>query len=251
MKKLIFLALLCTGLLRAQEPAPIHLTFQTIGFDITKDDIFIKQAKGFVRLAIETNSISAQTYDYVGPAVMSVYRKVKTPEKITYEPVSQVTFPAFDAKQTGRFLLVFSGGNGNGGGGMRITCVADDMTTFPLQSVRVINALPGQAGVMVNKDAELLTPGQIRLFSVRGAKDNRVEIHIAVRHRNKWIQANNNVITCDPDSRSTIFLVNNSAPNAPAHEPPAIRFLNLHDRPKDKPVPTTEEVDTPPEDIGL
>lgn len=247
MKKLILLVLLCTGLLRAQDPAPapIHLTFQTIGFDITKDDIFIKQAKGFVRLVIETNSISAKTYDYVGPAVMSVYRKAKTADKISYEPVGQVTFPPIDATQTGRFILVFSGGSG---GTMRITSVADDMTAFPLQSVRVINALTGQVGVMVNKDAELLTPGQIRLFSVRGAKDNRVEIHIAVKHRNKWIQANNNVITCDPDSRSTIFLVNNSAPDAPAHEPPAIRFLTLHDRPKDKPTAQApEEIETPPQ----
>jgi hypothetical protein len=119
---------------------------------------------------------------------------------------------------------------------MRINAVPDDTTSFPLQSVRVINVLPAPAGVMVNKDTDLLKPGQIRLFPTR-AQEERVEIHIAVQHRNKWIEVNNNVYASEKDSRRTVFLINNTPPNAPATQLPSIGFISLVDTPNDKEVP--------------
>lgn len=239
MKKLFALVLLSIGLLRAQEPAPagesISLSFKTIGFGFGRNDVFIKQAKGYVPLAIEPDCISIKSYAYTGPAVMPVYRRVKTAEKIAYEPIGQVSFPPIDPKQAAKFLLIFSGG---GTGSLNITTVADDIVAFPLQTIRVINALPVPAGVMVsveiNKTTQLIPPGQTQLFPVHGAKNDRAEIQIAVQHRGKWIVANNTVSSCDSTSRRTLFLINNSSPDAPAYQPPAIGFLSLLDHPGEK-----------------
>lgn len=245
MKKLLLLAVLCAGLLHAQAPspadAPVSLSFKTIGFGLGRNDIFIKQAKGYVQLAVDPDCISIKSCAYTGPAVMPVYRRVKTAEKISYEPIGQVSFPPVDPGQAARFLLIFSGGNA---GALHIAAVADDLTAFPLQTIRVINALPVPAGVMVsveiNKTTQLIPPGQTQLFPVRGAKNDRAEIQIAVQHRGKWIVANNTVSSCDSTSRRTLFLINNSSPDAPAYQPPAIGFLSLLDRPDEKESPSAE-----------
>ena len=235
MKKLILLALLCSGLLHAQNPAPaadaaIHVSFKTIGFKFGRGDIFIKQEKGYAPLAIQSDCISVKSYAYAGPLVMPVYRKVKSADKVSYQPVGQVTFPALDPKQTARFLLIFSGGAT--AGAMNINAVNDDLAAFPLQTIRVINALPGQAGVMVNKTSYVIPSGQIQCFPLQS--ENRAEIHVAVQHHDKWVEANNNVYSCDSTSRLTIFLVNTTSPNAPAYQPPSIDFLSLSDRPSEK-----------------
>jgi hypothetical protein len=248
MKKLLLLILFCSGLLHAQEPssadALISLSFKTIGFGFGRNDVFIKQAKGYTQLAIEPDCISIKSYAYTGPAVMLVYHRVKTADKISYEPIGEVSFPPIDPKQAAKFLLIFSGSNT---GALDITTVADDLAAFPLQSIRVINALPVPAGVMVsveiNKSTQLIPPGQTQLFPVHGAKNDRIEIQIAVQHRGKWIVANNTVSSCDSTSRRTLFLINNSAPDAPAYQPPAIGFLSLIDHPGEKQSPSAETAD--------
>lgn len=242
MKNIILLFLSLAGFLCAQESAsptpPIHLTFKTVGFRFGKNDLFIKQAKGYAPLAVDADCISNKTYSYTGPVVMPVYRLVKTPEKISYEPVASVTFPQLDPKLTGRFLLIFSGAKANT---FNISVVADDTAAFPLQTVRVINAMSAAAGVMVNKNSGMIPAGQTQFFQVQNAKDDRVEIHVAVQHRDRWVEANNNVFAVDKNSRRTVFIVNNTAPNAPAYQPPAIGFLSLADKPDDKLVPATDD----------
>lgn len=245
MKKITLLFLVLSGLLFAQDPAPqntISLTFKIVGFKFGRNDLFIKRAKGFTPLTVEANCVSTKTYAYTGPVDMPVYRQVKTPDKITYDPVASVTFPLLDPKQTGRFLLIFSGSKANV---FTVSVVADDTASFPLQTVRVINAMSATAGVMVNKNSGMIPPGQSQLFHVQNAVDDRVEIHVAVQHRDRWIEANNNVFAVDKTSRRTVFIVNNTAPNTPPHQPPAIGFLSLADQPDDKPVPVEEEPAAP------
>ena len=235
MKRIILLFLSLAGLLCAQDSASpdamLNLSFKTVGFRFGRGDLFIKQAKGYAPLVVAPDSVSIKTYAYKGPAVMPLYKQIKTAEKTTYEPVASVTFPQFDPKQTGKFLLIFSASGANA---FNVTVVTDDTAAFPLQSVRVINALPTAAGVMVNKNSSMIAPGQIQFFHVQNAVDDRVEIHVAVQHRNRWVEANNNVFSVGKNSRRTVFLVNNTAPNAPAHQPPAISFLSLADRPDEK-----------------
>lgn len=235
MKKLL-LVLLAISCLHAQEPVPagasVKISFKTVGLGLRRDDIYIKQPKGFVPLIIESEAISSKAVTYTGTAaVVPLFKKAKIDDKITYEPAGEISFPIIDPKLPARFLVLFLPGSGPGG--MRINAVPDDATSFPLQSVRVINVLPAPAGVMVNKDTDLLKPGQTRLFPTR-SQDERVEIHIAVQHRNnKWIEVNNNVYASEKDSRRTVFLVNNTPPNAPATQLPSIGFISLVDTPKD------------------
>lgn len=241
MKKIILMFLAVSGLLCAQDSASqntINLTFKTVGFKFGRGDLFIKQAKGYSPLTVEANCVSTKTYSYKGPVVMPIYRLVKADGKTTYEPFSSVTFPQLDPAQTGRFLIVFSGAGKNA---MNVNVVADDTSSFPLQTVRVINALPAPAGVMVNKNSSMVPAGQVQLFNVTDAADDRVEIHVAVQYRERWIEANNNVFAVDKNSRRTVFLVNNTAPNSPAHQLPAIGFLSLSDRPDEKVLPSTNE----------
>ena len=241
MKKLLLLSLLCAGLLQAQEPAApapaadlaiTHVTFKTIGFKFKRNDLFIKPDTGYVQLGIEPSSVSVKAYAYAGPLAMPVYRKVKTPEKTTYELLGQVVFPAGDPTQTGRFLVVFSGGAKPGA--MNMTVVDDNLATFPLQTIRVINAFPRPAAVMVNKTSHIIPSGQIDYFPILAENDSRAEIHVAVQHHDKWIEANNNVYSCDTNTRLTVFLVNTTSPTAPAYQPPSIDFLSLLDRPMKK-----------------
>lgn len=253
MKKIILLFLCLSGVLRAQENSTtnastataadaINLTFKTVGFRFARSDLFLKQAKGYTPLTVDANSVSSKTYTYKGPVNMAVYRLVKTADQISYVPVATVSFPAMDPKLSGRFLLIFSGANATA---MNITAVNDDTASFPLQSVRVINTLPAAAGVKVNQNSLMIAPGQTQFFQVQNAQDDRVEIHVAVQHRAKWIEANNNVFAIDKDSRRTVFLVNNTSPNAPAYQPPAIGFLSLADKPNEKPIHAEEDAPKP------
>lgn len=239
MKKFLLLVLLSLGgLLHAQEPTPIRVSFKTVGLGLSLDNIFIKQPKGYTALVVESESIARQSIIYTGAATLPILRKVKTADKTTYEPAGQITFPQVPAGETGNYLVLFQPGSN----GPKITVVPNDTTSFPRQTIRVINVLPAPAGVMVNKSTELLTPGQIRLFSVRGTKDDRVEIHIAVQHRNKWIEVNNNVYSCNKDTRQTVFLINNTPAGAPATQLPSIGFISLPDQPDDKTPPPTEDL---------
>lgn len=244
MKKFLLLVLLSFGGLFAQEPAPagpaVQLVFKTVGLGLRRDDLFIKKPKGFFPLVIESEAISTKSVTYNGPAVLPLFKKVKAADKFTYEPAGEIAFPVNDPKEPARFLVLFLPGAGPAG--LRINVVPDDTTSFPTQSVRVINVLPAPAGVMVNKDSDLLKPGQIRLFPTR-AQDERVEIHIAVQHRNKWVEVNNNVYSSEKDARRTVFLVNNTPAGAPATQLPSIGFISLVDLPNAPEPPNTEDRD--------
>jgi hypothetical protein len=234
MKKLILLTL-CLGLFSVQgaraqnaaEPA-VKLTFKTVGLGVTQSDIFIRQNNSYVPLVIEADAISLQPANYTGSATMELLRKVKNATGITYVPAGQVVFPAATGKETGSFLVLMTAITG---GNLTGTPVPDDGVTFPANNLRVINLLPAPAGVMVNKDTNLLKPGESRLFSTTAALNDRAEVHIAVQHRGKWVEVNNNVYPCEKGARLTVFIINRTPPGAPATQLPSIGFHSYVDRP--------------------
>ncbi len=214
----------------AQAGSDVRLSFKTIGMGVSSTEICIKQSKGYVPLTIETDSISLAASHYTGPAVMPLYRKTKAAEGFNYSQIGAVTFPPIPEGTTGNFLLLIGAGPG---GGLMATPVPNDTTSFPAQTLRVISVLPAPAGVMVNKKPEMMNPGDVKLFDMSSAPNDRAEIHIAVQHKGKWVEANNNVYACEKDARRTVFVINQTPANAPAGRVPVIGFYSLVDRPKD------------------
>lgn len=245
MKKLLLIALLFVGVLHAEttaaEGSSIRVTFRTIGLGLSRADIVVKQPSGVVPIVIESEAIGGESIDYEGPAVATLLRKVQTGDKVAYQPAGTITFPTGDDKAGDDYLVLVMPGQG----GLRTHVIANDTASFPPQSVRVINALPRPAGVMVNKDSGLIHPGKTHLFRT-SANAERIEVHIALQHREKWVEVNNNVYAAEKGSRRTIFLVNRSPADAPETRLPAIGFLSLLDRPKSD----ANKTDVP-EDLGL
>lgn len=232
MKKLILFSLLFGGLflsdILAQGGAPgIRVTFKTVGLGASQQNIFIRQNNAYIPIVIEADAVSTKATLYSGPEAMVLLRKVKTADKISYEPAGEVTFPPIPANEVGNFLLLFTGA---ANGQLTASAVPNDTTSFPAQMLRVINILPAPAGVMVNKDANLLKPGESRLFPLSSSKDNRTEIHIAVQHEGQWVEVNNNVYPAEKDVRRTVFLINRTPAHAPASQLPSIGFSCLIDR---------------------
>ena len=234
MKKLILLTL-CLGFLSVQgslaqnaaEPA-VKLTFKTVGLGVSRSDICIRQNNAYVPLVIEADAISLSPVPYSGPAAMELVRKVKNETGISYVPAGQVVFPPATGKETGSYLVLVTAVTG---GNLTGTPVPDDGVTFPANNLRVINLLPAPAGVMINKDANLLKPGESRLFPTAGALNDRAEVHVAVQHRGKWVEVNNNVYPCEKGARLTVFIINRTPPGAPATQMPSIGFHSYVDRP--------------------
>lgn len=234
MKKTILLALVlgfasALGAFAQGSAEPsVRLVFKTVGLGVSQPDIHIRQNNAYLPLTIEADAISVKPVTYVGAPTMELLRKVKNATGISYVSAGQVIFPAANGKETGSFLVLLTALEG---GKLMGTAVPDDGVTFPANNLRVINLLPAPAGVMVNKDTNLLKPGESRLFPTAAAQNDRAEVHIAVQHRGKWVEVNNNVYPCEKGARLTVFLINRTPPGAPATQLPSIGFHSYVDRP--------------------
>lgn len=182
------------------QPA-IKASLQTLGIGARHDDYYIKMGDHYVHLPVRLDSIPDAKIAYKGALAMPIFRKTGSGDQASYTAIATVQFPAPTPNVSNEFLLLFTGS------GAAPALVRNDSTSFPENTIRVINALPAPAGILVKNDSPaVMQPGEIRLFPYLPA-DTNAEVHVAIAVENQWKECANNVFPLASTYRRTIFVL--------------------------------------------
>jgi len=227
MKKTLALALLSVALaalkVDAQDAPAINASLQTLGLGVSYDDLYLQQSGGrHVRLPVRTDFMSDTKINYTGPLSAPILRRVGSGKDASYVPVGSVRFPAPASGLPAEVILIFP----PGGSVLAPALVRNDRTSFPGDSVRVINTLARPAAILVQKTAQMMQPGEVRIFP-SSASDRLVEVHVALPRKNRWTEVCNNVFPLAAEYRRTIFIIDCTPAQASAARRPVITLLTL------------------------
>ena len=198
-----------TCLLSAQSGKNIiPVEFRTLGLGVQYEDLYFKQGEEYLELPVAIDFMSNERIEYRGPLTMPIFRKADGSDDASDKPVGQVEFPPPQEGKKNEFVLLFTRSQG---GRIQPTLIRNDQTTFPPDTVRIVNTLPAAAAVLVTKSPSVIQPGESMNFPI-AENLNPVEIRVGVQTQNegKWREVSNNVFQISPEYRRTIFIVNNT-----------------------------------------
>lgn len=207
--------------LHAQVQTPVTSTLTFSSVDVAADKLYIPVDDGYLSIAPEDGNASSAPIAYKGPARFPLLLRVSEEDNAEqYLPVGDVQLPPTAARDWHILLLQHAP--------RQITTVAAARLSNPSNagSIQIINVSAKPIGVLVNKESKSIQPAGAALFT-RSPASNQFEVRVALQRDGQWQEVTNNIYPRTDGTHYTVFLIDRSPDNAPAHIPPEIDFFAI------------------------
>jgi hypothetical protein len=171
-----------------------------IGLDVTGPFFYQSKPGIYTELDVPTFAASAPLV-YSGPALLNIFRCLKTENAVRYEPVVQLDLSSISSG----LVVISTDANAK----LKAEVLDTNWLQFPAGSYRVYNRLSLPSGVMLGKDRVLLMPGAMHQSSAKGARTVKILVMAEIDQKLETIL--NNVIFFRPGHRRIVFIIESNS----------------------------------------